>query len=535
MSETDKPIKVVDRRLFTADGDVREESQAELAAPDPAPEPALPRRPRPRRPSRRRPRARRSSAFSTCSRRRRRFTWKDFPTPRRAAARSISPGPGRSSIPSSRFARRRAGAFRSRRPTRSKGSSGSSSSRSRGSRAPPSRSLRCRLPRRGEAEVLRDVSAGRAPHGPAPVRPRVSPRRPRLFALLPAVPARAQVLVAPGESSETAFRKLVRGHWFAWLGALEEGDAPLARAKVDEILKHAQKIEIRRMTDLSLSATLLGRRELAAGKREIAREAFTAAMRLDPGSSRAALGAPVARGLVAAPGAISSRTSLGALRATFADAESRRVVLVRLVLIFLLTACAAALAAIVVLLVRHGPRLVHDLQGVGRRDPPRARAGARRRGVSRRRPSSSRSTCSGSPCSCSSFSSATRAWSRRSRRASRSPSRSSSCRRWTGSPTTSRSRRRRSCARPRRSRSPATTSASSTTSRRPRTSCPTTWTSVSCSDASTSRWARTTARSPSTRRARTSPRATSGASSIAATSGSWTAISAPRRRTTRRP
>jgi hypothetical protein len=42
MSETDKPIKVVDRRLFTADGDVREESQAELAAPDPAPEPVSP-------------------------------------------------------------------------------------------------------------------------------------------------------------------------------------------------------------------------------------------------------------------------------------------------------------------------------------------------------------------------------------------------------------------------------------------------------------------------------------------------------------
>jgi len=40
MSESDKPIKVVDRRLFTAEGDVRAESQAELAAPDPVPEPA---------------------------------------------------------------------------------------------------------------------------------------------------------------------------------------------------------------------------------------------------------------------------------------------------------------------------------------------------------------------------------------------------------------------------------------------------------------------------------------------------------------
>jgi hypothetical protein len=37
MSESEKPIKVVDRRLFTADGEVRAEAQEELAAPDPAP------------------------------------------------------------------------------------------------------------------------------------------------------------------------------------------------------------------------------------------------------------------------------------------------------------------------------------------------------------------------------------------------------------------------------------------------------------------------------------------------------------------
>jgi hypothetical protein len=40
MSESEKPIKVVDRRLFTADGEVRAEAQEELAAPDPVPEPA---------------------------------------------------------------------------------------------------------------------------------------------------------------------------------------------------------------------------------------------------------------------------------------------------------------------------------------------------------------------------------------------------------------------------------------------------------------------------------------------------------------
>ncbi len=182
-----------------------------------------------------------------------------------------------------------------------------------------------------------------------------------LLALLPPTAARSQVLVAPGESNQTAFRKLVRGQWFGWLAAQEEGDTPLARAKVEEILKYAQKIEIRRMTDLALSATLLGRRELAAGKKGIAREAFTAAIRLDPDLPEPRW----ARLSLAA----SSRAwgdlvpdFLGALRATFADSESRRVVLVRFFLLLLLTACAAALAAIFVLLVRHGPRLVHDLR-----------------------------------------------------------------------------------------------------------------------------------------------------------------------------
>jgi tetratricopeptide (TPR) repeat protein len=135
----------------------------------------------------------------------------------------------------------------------------------------------------------------------------------------------------------------------------------LARAKVDEILKHSQKIEIRRMTDLALSATLFGRRELAAGKSDTAREAFTAAMRFDPDL-------PEPRWARLALAASSQAWGdllpdlLGALRATFADGESRRVVVVRMVLIFLVTACAAALAAILVLLVRHGPRLVHDLR-----------------------------------------------------------------------------------------------------------------------------------------------------------------------------
>jgi hypothetical protein len=53
MSENPKTIKVVDRRLFTAEGEVRDDVQAEMAAPEPpaeaprAPEPAAPAEPAP--------------------------------------------------------------------------------------------------------------------------------------------------------------------------------------------------------------------------------------------------------------------------------------------------------------------------------------------------------------------------------------------------------------------------------------------------------------------------------------------------------
>jgi tetratricopeptide (TPR) repeat protein len=182
------------------------------------------------------------------------------------------------------------------------------------------------------------------------------------FLLLSLAPVlRAQVLVAPGEGTETAFRKQVRGQWFAWLAAQEEGDTALARRKIDEILKHAQRIEIRRMTDLALSATLLGRRQLVAGKPTLAREAYAAAIRLDPDLPEprwARLGlAFTAR----EPREVATGLA-GALRASLADLETRRVNLARVVLLVLGAFAAAAFAALVILVVRHLAQLVHDLK-----------------------------------------------------------------------------------------------------------------------------------------------------------------------------
>jgi tetratricopeptide (TPR) repeat protein len=173
----------------------------------------------------------------------------------------------------------------------------------------------------------------------------------------------AQVLVGPGESTETAFRREIRGHWFAWLSAQEDGDAALSRAKTDEIVRYAQKIGIRRLTDLALSATLLGRRELISGKTEIARESFDAAVKLDPDLPEARWGrvslASRTRRWGDVPGSL-----WAALRATFVDVEARRVTLSRGLLLIVLTLAAVGAAFVVVLVTAYGKLYAHDLSEI---------------------------------------------------------------------------------------------------------------------------------------------------------------------------
>jgi len=166
--------------------------------------------------------------------------------------------------------------------------------------------------------------------------------------------------VAPGESTELAFRRQIRGQWFAWLSAQEEGDSITARSKIDEILKYAQKIEIRRATDLALAATILGRRQVDQGKPELARESFQSATRLDPDLpeprwARLSLAVRMRQYRSLVP------EFLGACRATLADGESRHILLTRCLLVLAFAGLATAVAVLAVLYVRHGRRLAHDL------------------------------------------------------------------------------------------------------------------------------------------------------------------------------
>lgn len=178
---------------------------------------------------------------------------------------------------------------------------------------------------------------------------------------LGAAPATAQAVVGPGESTETAFRREVRGHWFSWLSSHEDGNTALASEKVGEILRHAQKIGIRRLTDIALAATLVGRQELSVGKTDAARRAFETATRLDPdlpeprwASFSLALSEKKWGEL---PGAL-----LSAVRASWVDLESRRISRTRLVLLLVLTASGVGLALALSMILAHARRYYHDLK-----------------------------------------------------------------------------------------------------------------------------------------------------------------------------
>ena len=133
----------------------------------------------------------------------------------------------------------------------------------------------------------------------------------------------------------------------------------LASQKVEEIVRHAKKIGLKRLTDLSLAATLMARKELAQGNREKARWALDGAIRLDPDLPEARW-CRVALALEADKLSV-PRELLGAIRAVFVDLEGRRVLFVRAALLVVLTLAAVGAAFVVLLVAVEGRRLFHDL------------------------------------------------------------------------------------------------------------------------------------------------------------------------------
>jgi len=181
-----------------------------------------------------------------------------------------------------------------------------------------------------------------------------------LVALLLPSSAPAQVVVGPGESTETAFRREIRGSWFAWLAAHDEGDLVLGRARLEEIVKHSRKIGIARLTDLGLAATLSAKKEMAAGRWDRARDSVDSAILLDPDLPEARWADLAVR---AGTGRWSAmpRALVVAIDMSLTDVETRRVLLWRLFLLWALAAAAVGVSVLLLAVVSHAPCLFHDL------------------------------------------------------------------------------------------------------------------------------------------------------------------------------
>ncbi len=158
----------------------------------------------------------------------------------------------------------------------------------------------------------------------------------------------------------------MRSRWFAWLAAHEEGDAALAASKVEDIARYAQKIGIRRLTDLSVAATLLARREIGGKRVGSAIATLDAAVKLDPDlpEPRWARVGVAARALDVVGLA---RALPGAVRASLVDVETRRIVAARASLLVVLALGGVGLAFVLLLAIGAGPRLLHDLGEVAAR------------------------------------------------------------------------------------------------------------------------------------------------------------------------
>ncbi|MCC6128303.1 MAG: tetratricopeptide repeat protein [Acidobacteria bacterium] len=162
------------------------------------------------------------------------------------------------------------------------------------------------------------------------------------------------------DSTQTAFRREIRGPWFGWLAAHEEGDLQSARAKLDDIIKYARRVGIKRLSDMALAATLVARRDIAAGKWDVAREALTAAVTLDPDL-------PEARWIELT---LSYKTKswgqlpgkyVAAVRATLRDEESKKVFFTRLALVGAVSAAAIGLILILLVGLTYFRRYLHDV------------------------------------------------------------------------------------------------------------------------------------------------------------------------------
>ena len=161
-------------------------------------------------------------------------------------------------------------------------------------------------------------------------------------------------------------RGFYRSHWFEFLNAHLEDDAPAAAAALAELQKTAQAVGVRYLSDFARTAVFLGRQAEAQGRFERAIRAYDAALLLDSANCDGQFGRI---------GFLLRRRSFekaaaalpGALRSLWATGESRLAALSAIFLWLAAALAAATSASVCVLAARHGRFPAHDVGEIARR------------------------------------------------------------------------------------------------------------------------------------------------------------------------
>ncbi|HEX7252054.1 MAG TPA: tetratricopeptide repeat protein [Thermoanaerobaculia bacterium] len=169
----------------------------------------------------------------------------------------------------------------------------------------------------------------------------------------------AQEAVSPLPPPVT--RSLYRSHWFEFLNAHLEDDTKAASAALAEMRKAARTVGVSRLSDFSRTAVHEGRRAEALGRTDRAARAYAAAIQLDDANADAVL-SQIAFQIRQRRFRAAAALIPDAFTAMLATQESRLAIFSSLALWMGLGLTAAALAWIIVLLVKNFSRVSHEMQ-----------------------------------------------------------------------------------------------------------------------------------------------------------------------------
>jgi tetratricopeptide (TPR) repeat protein len=157
-----------------------------------------------------------------------------------------------------------------------------------------------------------------------------------------------------------ATRSALRGRWFEFLSALNDDDVPSARIALSDLLETADRVGISRLSDFSRAALQQARRARESGDPTNEVLALGAAIRLDPELFDARwekLRYDLRRRDYAA-----ASTDFGtAMSALLTAYETRREIVSNAVIVATAGLAGAAAGFILILVVRHMRRILHDL------------------------------------------------------------------------------------------------------------------------------------------------------------------------------